>query len=57
MGKKDFSLLQKLKPQFINGGKSNGHNEEILEKIWKDWEAFACGQKNICCKSTKRFKT
>ncbi len=41
MGKKDFSLLQKLKPQFINGGKSNGHNEETLEKIWKDWEAFA----------------
>ena len=41
MGKKDFSLLQKLKPQFINGGKSNGHDQEILEKIWKDWEAFA----------------
>ncbi len=41
MGKKDFSLLQKLKPQFINGGKSNGHDHEILEKIWKDWEAFA----------------
>ncbi|MAW08957.1 MAG: DNA polymerase III subunit alpha [Flavobacteriaceae bacterium TMED200] len=41
MGKKDFSLLQKLKPQFINGGKSNGHDVETLEKIWKDWEAFA----------------
>tara|TARA_B100000902_G_scaffold122048_1_gene122115 strand:+ start:435 stop:4748 length:4314 start_codon:yes stop_codon:yes gene_type:complete len=41
MGKKDFSLLQKLKPKFINGGKSNGHIEETLEKIWKDWEAFA----------------
>ena len=41
MGKKDFSLLQKLKPQFIDGGKSNGHDQEILEKIWKDWEAFA----------------
>ena len=41
MGKKDFSLLQKLKPQFINGGKSNGHSEKTLEKIWKDWEAFA----------------
>jgi DNA polymerase-3 subunit alpha len=41
MGKKIFALLQKLKPQFIDGGKSNGHPEEILEKIWKDWEAFA----------------
>lgn len=41
MGKKIFALLQKLKPQFINGGKANGHPEEVLEKIWKDWEAFA----------------
>ena len=41
MGKKIFALLQKLKPQFIDGGKANGHPEEILEKIWKDWEAFA----------------
>jgi DNA polymerase-3 subunit alpha len=41
MGKKIFALLQKLKPQFIDGGKANGHPEEVLEKIWKDWEAFA----------------
>jgi DNA polymerase-3 subunit alpha len=41
MGKKIFALLQKLKPQFINGGKANGHPEEVLEKIWKYWEAFA----------------
>ncbi len=41
MGKKIFALLQQLKPKFIEGGKNNGHPEEILEKIWKDWEAFA----------------
>ena len=41
MGKKIFSLLEKLKPNFINGGIDNGYDEEILEKIWKDWEAFA----------------
>jgi len=41
MGKKIFALLQKLKPLFIEGGKKNGHPEDILEKIWKDWEAFA----------------
>ena len=41
MGKKIFSLLQKLKPQFIEGGMNNGHSQEVLEKIWKDWEAFA----------------
>lgn len=41
MGKKIFSLLQKLKPQFLDGGEKNGHPRETLEKIWKDWEAFA----------------
>jgi DNA polymerase-3 subunit alpha len=41
MGKKIFSLLEKLKPKFIEGGEKNKHPESILEKIWKDWEAFA----------------
>ncbi|TRX55956.1 DNA polymerase III subunit alpha [Fulvivirga sp. M361] len=41
MGKKIFALLEKLKPKFIDGGKENGHDPEILEKVWKDWEAFA----------------
>jgi len=41
MGKKIFALLEKLKPKFIDGGISNGHDEEKLNKIWKDWEAFA----------------
>ncbi|HBK71152.1 MAG TPA: DNA polymerase III subunit alpha, partial [Flavobacteriaceae bacterium] len=41
MGKKIFALLEKLKPKFITGGIKNGHPEDILEKIWKDWEAFA----------------
>ncbi len=41
MGKKIFSLLEKLKPLFIEGGKKNNHPEDVLEKIWKDWEAFA----------------
>ena len=41
MGKKILDLLNKLKPKFLDGGESNGHPREILEKIWKDWEAFA----------------
>ena len=41
MGKKIFSLLNELKPKFLDGCKNNGHDEEIAEKIWKDWEAFA----------------
>ncbi len=41
MGKKIFSMLVELKPKFIEGGKANNHPEQVLEKIWKDWEAFA----------------
>lgn len=41
MGKKILALLEKLKPKFLEGGTKNGHSEKILEKIWKDWEAFA----------------
>src|SRR5690554_1669455 len=41
MGKKIFAVLEKMKPKFIEGGKNNGHPEDKLEKIWKDWEAFA----------------
>ncbi|MFV0539747.1 MAG: DNA polymerase III subunit alpha [Aestuariibaculum sp.] len=41
MGKKIFALLEKLKPQFLDGGEANGHPRKVLEKIWTDWEAFA----------------
>jgi DNA polymerase-3 subunit alpha len=41
MGKKIFALLEKLKPKFIEGGKERGHDPKVLEKVWKDWEAFA----------------
>jgi DNA polymerase-3 subunit alpha len=41
MGKKIFALLEELKPKFLNGGEAKGHPREVLEKIWKDWEAFA----------------
>ncbi|MGB0376314.1 MAG: DNA polymerase III subunit alpha [Flavobacteriaceae bacterium] len=41
MGKKIFALLEELKPKFLEGGKAKGLDVEILEKVWKDWEAFA----------------
>ena len=41
MGKKKRDVLDKMKPQFINQAKEKGHDEQVLEKIWKDWEAFA----------------
>ncbi len=41
MGKKQAAVLAKMKPKFINQAGKNGHEAEKLEKIWKDWEAFA----------------
>lgn len=41
MGKKQIEILNQLKPQFIEKGAKNGHPEDVLEKIWKDWEKFA----------------
>ncbi len=41
MGKKIAAMLAELKPKFLEGGKKNGHPEDVLKKIWNDWEAFA----------------
>lgn len=41
MGKKQRAVLDKMKPQFLEGAAKNGHPTEICEKIWTDWEAFA----------------
>jgi DNA polymerase-3 subunit alpha len=41
MGKKDRKVLDKMKPTFIERASAKGHSPTVLEKIWKDWEAFA----------------
>ena len=41
MGKKQRDVLDKMKPKFISQAEAKGHSAEKLEKIWKDWEAFA----------------
>ncbi|RMG87794.1 MAG: DNA polymerase III subunit alpha [Bacteroidetes bacterium] len=41
MGKKKKALVDKMWPEFLEGCKKNGHPEEVVRKIWKDWEAFA----------------
>ncbi len=41
MGKKQKDVLDKMKPKFISQAEAKGHSAEKLEKIWKDWEAFA----------------
>jgi DNA polymerase-3 subunit alpha len=41
MGKKQKSVLDKMKGQFIGNALLKGFAEEKLQKIWTDWEAFA----------------
>ncbi len=60
MGKKIFALLEKLKPKFIEGGKERGHDPKVLEKVWKDWEAFAAyafNKSHSTCYSLVAYQT
>ena len=60
MGKKIMKMLEELKPKFINGGKSNGHDEKTLEKIWADWEKFASyafNKSHAACYSWVAYQT
>ena len=60
MGKKQMAILQELKGKFMAGGKANGHNEQILEKIWKDWENFASyafNKSHAACYSWVAYQT
>lgn len=41
MGKKLQSEMDKLKEKFIKGCQDNGHDEKVVQKIWRDWEDFA----------------
>jgi len=41
MGKKLIDMMNDLKAKFMEGAIAKGHPEKVLQKIWKDWEAFA----------------
>ncbi len=41
MGKKLIDKMASLKEKFLEGGKKNGHDAKVLEKIWNDWAEFA----------------
>lgn len=41
MGKKQKSVLDKMKAQFIKGATDRSLPADTLEKIWTDWESFA----------------
>ena len=60
MGKKILSLLEKMKPQFIDGCAERDHDTEVAEKVWKDWEAFAAyafNKSHSTCYSVIAFHT
>lgn len=60
MGKKKIEILNQMFPLFIEGGAKNGHPEDILTKIWKDWEAFAAyafNKSHSTCYSVVAFHT
>ena len=41
MGKKNKSIIDKLKTDFMNGALEKGYPPKVLEKIYSDWEEFA----------------
>ena len=41
MGKKNMKVMIKQEAHFKEGGEARGHPREKLNKIWKDWVAFA----------------
>ena len=41
MGKKKKAIVDQMHPLFIEGGKKNGHDPKVHDKIWTDWEKFA----------------
>lgn len=41
MGSRIKDIVDDLKPMFIEGGVNNGYDPKVLEKLWREWEAFA----------------
>ena len=60
MGKKKKDIVDAMKPKFIEGGKHNGHDEKVLDKIWADWEKFASyafNKSHAACYSWVAYQT
>ncbi len=41
MGKKKRSIMDEMKVKFMEGCSKKGYDENIVTRIWSDWEAFA----------------
>jgi DNA polymerase-3 subunit alpha len=60
MGKKKKDIVDAMKPKFVEGGKKNGHDPKVLEKIWADWEKFASyafNKSHAACYSWVAYQT
>jgi len=60
MGKKQMAVLASLKDKFMDGGKANGHDPQVLDKIWHDWEKFASyafNKSHAACYSWVAYQT
>ena len=60
MGKKKKDIVDAMKPKFIEGGRKNGHDPKVLEKIWADWEKFASyafNKSHAACYSWVAYQT
>ncbi len=60
MGKKMIDKMTALKEKFLTGGKQNGYQEKILNKIWADWEKFASyafNKSHATCYSMVAYQT
>lgn len=60
MGKKKADIVAQMKPKFIEGGTRNGHDKNVLERIWGDWEKFASyafNKSHAACYSWVAYQT
>ena len=60
MGKKIKAMMDDLYPKFVDGCIANGHDKKAVEKVWKDWEAFAAyafNKSHSTCYAVLAFQT
>ena len=60
MGKKKKAIVDAMKPKFIKQGQANGHDPQVLEKIWGDWEkvaSYAFNKSHATCYSWVAYQT
>lgn len=61
LGKKKQVVLDEMKPKFLEGGRKNGYDPIILEKVWYDWEnifgSYAYCKSHAVCYTWLAYQT